>query len=104
MRFVAAFAFSVIPMLSSAGGSVGAPEPLAAAAQADQRAPLDVDFAGCREVANAGLAPTANIRPLVPAQFTLVESADPTMTEHRGTRGPPRRRLGGRPPRASLPI
>jgi hypothetical protein len=48
-----------------------APDPLAAAAQADDDGPLAVDFAGCREVANVGLAPTASVRPLVPAQFSL---------------------------------
>jgi hypothetical protein len=37
----------------------------------DERVPLGVDFAGCREVANVGLMPTANARPLVPPQFTL---------------------------------
>src|SRR5580704_16376562 len=47
-------------------------EPAGAAAQADQAGTGSaVDFAGCREVANVGLAPTANLRPLVPAQFQL---------------------------------
>ncbi len=43
---------------------------VAQAVRGDQ--PFDVDFAGCREVANVGLLPTANARPLVPSSFTLV--------------------------------
>jgi hypothetical protein len=57
---------------------VDAPEGVSQAAQADQTAPLSVDFAGCREVANVAYAPTANIRPLVPAQFTLLGDTSPT--------------------------
>jgi hypothetical protein len=49
-----------------------ADEPTGTAAQAEQAGSgSTVDFAGCREVANVGLAPTANLRPLVPAQFQL---------------------------------
>ena len=82
MRSLAVLAFSVIPMLSlGCSAPAGVPEGVGQTAQADECAPLDVDFAGCTEVANVGLVPTANVRPLVPAAFTLVESADPTTTE-----------------------
>jgi hypothetical protein len=37
---------------------------------------FEVDFEDCREVANVGLLPTANARPLVPDQFTLVGEND----------------------------
>ena len=80
---VAAVAFCVLPILSRLRGPGGAPrpDPVAETAQADERAPLDVDFAGCREVANVGLAPTANIQPLVPAELTLVETPGADTTE-----------------------
>jgi hypothetical protein len=35
-------------------------------------------FSGCREVANVGILPTANARPLVPPQFTLAGDATST--------------------------
>jgi hypothetical protein len=56
------------------------PDAVGVAAQADHGgdAPFDVDFAGCREVANVTLVPTANARPLVPAQFTLAGDGTPT--------------------------
>jgi hypothetical protein len=79
---VAAVALCVLPILSlGCAAPVGAPDAVAETAQADDLAPLDVDFAGCREVANVGLAPTANIRPRVPAEFTLVETAGADTTE-----------------------
>jgi hypothetical protein len=37
---------------------------------------FEVDFEACREVANVGLLPTANARPLVPEEFTLVGEND----------------------------
>src|SRR5690348_12680748 len=49
----------------------GTRELVAEAAAADHAA-LAVDFAGCREVANAAEVPTNRARPLVPRQFTLV--------------------------------
>jgi hypothetical protein len=68
----------MVSMLSLGCASpVGAPDPSAEAAQADHVG-SSVDFAGCREVANVGNAPTANIRPLVPAEFTLAGDATTT--------------------------
>jgi hypothetical protein len=59
-------------MLALACTAPTADEAAGAAAQADSKGSgSTVDFAGCREVANVGLAPTANLRPLVPAQFEL---------------------------------
>jgi hypothetical protein len=85
MRFVADVAFCVLPILSlgcaAPVGAPDAPDAVAETAQADGLAPLDVDFAGCTEVANVGLAPTANVRPLVPAEFTLVETTGADTTE-----------------------
>ena len=81
-RAATALVFCLFPMLSlgcAAPVTTGdAPEALAQATQADEAFPLGVDFAGCREVADVGLAPTANIRPLVPAQFTLSGGTGPT--------------------------
>lgn len=56
------------------------PEAVGLAAQAEHCdvAPFDVDFAGCNEVANVALMPTANARALVPAQFALVGDGTPT--------------------------
>ena len=71
MQRAAALAFCLVPMLSL-GCAAPVDEALDHATQADQAAPLGVDFASCREVANVALAPTASIRPLVPAQFALV--------------------------------
>src|SRR5262245_42063180 len=51
------------------------PATTARAGQAEKADGLDVDFAGCREGATVGLAPTANLRPLVPAQFRLAAEA-----------------------------
>jgi hypothetical protein len=50
----------------------------AALAEHGRDAAFDVDFSGCREVANVGIMPTANARPLVPSQFTLVGDGTPT--------------------------
>lgn len=81
MRCGLVLAFCVVPtLLLGCAAPTGAPEALAEAAQADERSALDVDFAGCREVANAGLAPTANLRALVPAQFTLAGVAGAATT------------------------
>jgi hypothetical protein len=81
-RAAAALALCLAPVLSLGCAAPvttdDAPESLAQAAQADEAGPLGVDFAGCTEVANVGLAPTANIRPLVPAQFTLSGGTGPT--------------------------
>jgi hypothetical protein len=57
----------------------GGPDPVGEAAQAETGSggPFDVAFAGCREVANVGLLPTANARPLVPAQYALVGDGSP---------------------------
>jgi hypothetical protein len=51
-----------------------ASQPVGEAAQAENGngGPFDVAFAGCREVANVGLSPTANARAVVPAQYTLL--------------------------------
>jgi hypothetical protein len=45
---------------------------------ADRAGAVDVDSAGCREVANVGFLPTANVRPLVPSQFALLGDGAPT--------------------------
>lgn len=75
----AALVFCLIPLISlGCAAPGGAPEPLAEAGQADEEGALDVDFAGCTEVANVGLAPTENLRPLVPAQFTLAGEGSTT--------------------------
>jgi hypothetical protein len=69
----------MVSMLSlGCAAPIDAPEPLAVGTQADHAGPVAVDFAGCREVANVGLAPAANIRPLVPAEFTLAGDANTT--------------------------
>jgi hypothetical protein len=76
---LAALAFCLVPVLSlGCAAPIASPEEIAEASQADQSGPLTVDSSGCREVANVGLAPTANLRPRVPAQFSLVGDASET--------------------------
>jgi hypothetical protein len=57
----------------------GEPAPLRKSALVDDGngGPFDVAFANCREVANVGTLPTANARPLVPAQYTLLGDGSP---------------------------
>lgn len=77
-RGLLALSLAAVPMIALAcAAPTGDPEAMGEAAQAES-APLTVDFAGCLEVANVGLAPTANIRPLVPSQFTLAGGPDTT--------------------------
>jgi hypothetical protein len=60
--------------------SPGGPERVGEVGQAENGngGPFDVGFASCREVANVGLLPTANARPLVPAQYTLLGDGGPS--------------------------
>jgi hypothetical protein len=76
---LAALAFCLVPVLSlGCAAPISSPEGVAEASQADHSDPLTVDSSGCREVANVGLAPTANLRPLVPAQFSLAGGTSET--------------------------
>ena len=67
-------------LASGCVASTGAPEAVDLAAEAEHAddGGFDADFAGCREVANVGLVPTARARPLVPPQFTLVGDGTPS--------------------------
>ncbi|MBS2013401.1 MAG: hypothetical protein JST00_10965 [Deltaproteobacteria bacterium] len=55
----------------SGSAETNSTEGIAATRQAVQVSPLAVGFAGCTEIASLAPAPVANVRPLVPARFTL---------------------------------
>jgi hypothetical protein len=76
MKFtISTLAFTVGSCLLALG--CAAPPDVAEAAQAENGGSFDVAFASCREVANVGLLPTANARPLVPPQYSLIGDGSP---------------------------
>jgi hypothetical protein len=79
MQRVAALVLCASSVLAQGcAAPVDAPEAVDRTAEAEHSRAFDVDFTGCREVANVGFLPTANARPLVPSRFTLFGDGAPT--------------------------